>query len=229
MDKLKNVKECLMAQLQAQMGNLAQVDAKELGEVVDMIKDLEEDIYYCTITKAMTEKEQSPMQKEHHYYYSSRLEPEYYYPKQEMGYNGWGLSDRMYYNGRGGNSGGGSGSSSGGNSGGSGGSSGGGSGSGSSGGGSSSSGSSGGRSYYSEYPIELRDYREGRSPKARKMYMESKEMHHSKSTKMHDLEQYMKELGSDITEMIEEASPEEKELLTNKLNHLAAKIDATGN
>ena len=40
MDKLKNVKECLMAQLQAQMGNLAQVDAKELGEVVDMIKDL---------------------------------------------------------------------------------------------------------------------------------------------------------------------------------------------
>ena len=28
-----------------------------------------------------------------------------------------------------------------------------------------------------EYPIEMRDYREGRSPIARKMYMESKEMH----------------------------------------------------
>ena len=59
MDKLKNVKECLMAQLQTQLGNLANVDAKEMGEVVDMIKDLEEAIYYCTITKAMTEKRRS--------------------------------------------------------------------------------------------------------------------------------------------------------------------------
>lgn len=202
MDKLKNVKDCLMAQLQTQMGNLANVDAKEMGEVVDMIKDLEEAIYYCTITKAMTEKEGS---KEHYYYYPIEN------GRGRM-MDDWSSYERMYYNGQGG------GSSSNGN---------GGRGSSSMSG--SSSNSSSGRSYYSEYPIELRDYREGRSPKARRMYMESKEMHHSKSTKMHDLEQYMKELGSDITEMIEEASPEEKELLTNKLNHLAAKIDAMGN
>ena len=51
MERLKSMKDCLMAQAQSQMGNLHQVDAKELGEVVDMIKDLEEAIYYCTITK----------------------------------------------------------------------------------------------------------------------------------------------------------------------------------
>lgn len=203
MDKLKNVKDCLMAQLQTQMGNLANVDAKEMGEVVDMIKDLEEAIYYCTITKAMTEKEDHGS-KEHYYYY-----PIENGRKRMM--DEWSPYERMYYNGQGGDARGSNGSENRSDS------------------SMSGSNSSSGRSYYSEYPIELRDYREGRSPKARRMYMESKEMHHSKSTKMHDLEQYMKELGSDITEMIEEASPEEKELLTNKLNHLAAKIDAMGN
>lgn len=197
MDKLKNVKECLMAQLQTQLGNLANVDAKEMGEVVDMIKDLEEAIYYCTITKAMTEKEDHGS-KEHYYYYPIEN-------GRERMMDEWSPYERMYYDGQVGSM------------------------RGSNGSGNRNGSSNSGRSYYSEYPIELRDYREGRSPKARRMYMESKEMHHSKSTKMHDLERYMKELSSDITEMIEEASPEEKELLTNKLNHLAAKIDAAGN
>jgi hypothetical protein len=38
------------------MENLDCVDAKELGEVIDMIKDIEEAIYYCTVTAAMVEK-----------------------------------------------------------------------------------------------------------------------------------------------------------------------------
>jgi hypothetical protein len=33
---------------------LSEVDTKELGEAIDMIKDLEEAIYYCTVTEAMT-------------------------------------------------------------------------------------------------------------------------------------------------------------------------------
>lgn len=57
MEKLKMMKDCLMTQAQAQMGNLEKVDAHELGEVVDMIKDLEEAMYYCSIVKAMEEKE----------------------------------------------------------------------------------------------------------------------------------------------------------------------------
>jgi hypothetical protein len=41
------------------------VDAKELGEAMDMIKDLSEAIYYCTITESMEksskEKREMPM------------------------------------------------------------------------------------------------------------------------------------------------------------------------
>ena len=57
MEKLKNMKETLMNNIQMQMGHLETVDTKELGEAIDMVKDLAEAIYYCTITEAMTEKE----------------------------------------------------------------------------------------------------------------------------------------------------------------------------
>jgi hypothetical protein len=43
------------------LGDLASVDAKELGEAIDMIKDLSEAIYYCTIVKSMEGKD-----KEHY-------------------------------------------------------------------------------------------------------------------------------------------------------------------
>jgi hypothetical protein len=63
MEQLKTIKECLIGVIQSQMSHLDQVDAEELGEVVDMVKDIEEAIYYCTITKAMEEKD-----KEYRYY-----------------------------------------------------------------------------------------------------------------------------------------------------------------
>ena len=72
---LESMKETLMCCVQGQMGNLANVDTKELGEAVDMIKDLEEAIYYCTITEAMKEKEKEGG-KEHHHYYTTPM----YYP-----------------------------------------------------------------------------------------------------------------------------------------------------
>ena len=75
-----------------------------------------------------------------------------------------------------------------------------------------------------EYPVTIRDSREGRSPEYRRMYMESKEMHQDKAKQMQELEKYMRELGDDITEMIEDASPEEKQLLQQKIATLAAKI-----
>ena len=46
---LKNIKEQLIAQVQNQMTDLKCVDTKELGEVIDMIKDLSEAVYYCEI------------------------------------------------------------------------------------------------------------------------------------------------------------------------------------
>jgi hypothetical protein len=52
-DKLKWMKDNLICVVEEQLCNLAEVDTKELGEAIDMIKDLEEAIYYCTVTEAM--------------------------------------------------------------------------------------------------------------------------------------------------------------------------------
>ncbi len=74
-----------------------------------------------------------------------------------------------------------------------------------------------------------RDGREGRSGQSRRSYMESKEMNkgnspQEKQEKMKELEKYMGELGSDITEMISDASPEERSLLKQKMQVLVQKL-----
>lgn len=205
MKQLEYMKENLMNCVMGQMGDLKNVDAKELGEAIDMIKDLSEAIYYCTITEAMNgeEKHKEP-QREMHYYTEHIKEP-YVMRDYDRPYG------RMYYpNGNG------SSSSSNGNS------------SSNMGNGSSSRGySDGSRSYYEEreYPMmDIRDPREGRSYMSRKTYMESKEMGRDKLGSIQDLEHYMSELSEDITEMIQNSSPEEKQLLQKKLNMLAQKI-----
>ena len=59
MENLKKMKECLVGMVESQVyGNIDKVDAQELGAAVDMIKDLAEAIYYCTITEAMEEGEE---------------------------------------------------------------------------------------------------------------------------------------------------------------------------
>lgn len=215
MERLKQMKENLMACVSNQVcGNLAQVDTKELGEAIDMIKDLEEAIYYCTITKAMEEK------PEHEIHHQGASQPQYYttmriYPQEEEMRTKGG---KMYYDGgsRG------NGSSNGGN----------GNASyysnGRDGDGNSSGRGDGQNSNYFE-PMYMTDYdyrdmREGSSPIYRKMYMESKELHHDKAKQMHELENYMQELSKDITEMIKDASPEEKQILQQKLTMLSSKI-----
>ena len=195
MDKMKNMKENLMAYVQVQMGNLQNVDAKELGEAIDMIKDLEEAMYYCSIVKAMEENQELHKKEQYHYYYYTA--PSSYANSGNGGGN----------NGNGGNSG-------------------------------------GGKMYYEdneEYPLYLephqaaqylpekikenkRDYREGRSPISRRKYMESKEMFKDEKTQKYELEEYMNELTHDIMEMIAGITPDQKVLLTQKLNTLASKI-----
>lgn len=71
---------------------------------------------------------------------------------------------------------------------------------------------------------EGRDSREGRSGGARRGYMEAKEIGKEKAEKMKELETYMKELSSDVTEMISDASPEEKAMLKSKMQTLLTKI-----
>lgn len=82
---------------------------------------------------------------------------------------------------------------------------------------------------YSYYPergreIDIRDSREGRSPVTRRMYMESKQLHKDKTEKVKELEKYMQELSEDIVEMIDGASPEERQVLEKKMTSLTNKI-----
>lgn len=187
MEKLKAIKERLMNCVESQIyGDLKAVDSKELGEVIDMIADLEEAIYYCTITKAMEKSEKEKKKNmyqessQHYYpYYYRDMDRDFgklYYPYQNM-------NDKEYLDGN-----------------------------------AQSIGE--GRNY----PIDMRDAREGRSPMSRKTYMESKEMHKDTKAKMQDLENYMQELSHDMVEMIEGATPEEKQLLQQKLTLLASKV-----
>ena len=53
MERLHHMKAILLDEIEKQLDNLECVDTKELGEAIDMVKDLEETIYYATITKAM--------------------------------------------------------------------------------------------------------------------------------------------------------------------------------
>lgn len=165
MERLKSMKDSLMACAQAQMGNLQNVDAKELGEAIDMIKDLEEAIYYCTVTEAMTKQtHQTDHDKEYE-------------------------DGRMYYNG-----------------------------------GRSQSNYMDSGYYMPDHDTTWRDEREGRSYNSRRMYMEAKEMKKDKASQLRELEKYMQELTQDMTEMIGDASTDEKSYLEKKLTALATKI-----
>ena len=216
MERLKHIKDTLMTQIEGQLGHLDCVDAEELGEVVDMVKDLEEAIYYCTITKAMEEKEKEPTRTT--VYYTEPKYPMYpgpmgqQYPPYDRDMDR--RYGRMYYDGQGASSNGASNGNMGGSS-------------------SRSDGTPSGNRYYTEeydkirereYPIEMRDRREGQSPRSRKMYMESKEMHHDKATQLQELERYVKELTHDLIEMVEDSSPEEKQYLGNRISALGSKI-----
>ena len=55
LEKLHWMEEELIAEAEKQFECLEAVCTKELGEVIDMIKDLEEAKYYYTVTEAMVE------------------------------------------------------------------------------------------------------------------------------------------------------------------------------
>lgn len=211
-EQMKHMKDTLMNCVQGQLGDLSSVDAEELGEAMDMIKDLSEAIYYCTITESMEksdkEKKEMPMDR-----YYPMTDYNRYYRDMDRGYGAMYYTDYAYdsqggsrgyrenqprdsqgrftetrnYDGN-------------------------------------SSNSSGNQGGSRNYPIEIRDYREGRSPMTRKTYMERKMHGGAKEAQMHELEKYMQELTSDITEMIEGASSEEKQMLKTKISALATKI-----
>lgn len=84
-----------------------------------------------------------------------------------------------------------------------------------------------GRMYHTDSFAHERN--ESRYDKARRMYTESKEVHKAntqtdKEQKMKDLENYFKEISEDLTDVISDATSEEKAMLRTKLTGLAGKI-----
>lgn len=174
MERLKRLKEALVCMAESQVSNLAQVDTKEYGEVIDMIKDLSEAMYYCSIVKAMEEAEEEEEEPYSHHtrYYTEKI-PDPWHRRHDPYYRdpyrkGPDYTER-------------------------------------------------------ELPVD-RDYREGKSPRSRKMYMEAKETKQDKNVQMRELEAYMQELTQDLVEMIEDASPEEKQYLEKRLSILSSKV-----
>ena len=84
-----------------------------------------------------------------------------------------------------------------------------------------------GRMYYTESTATHTS--ESGYDRAKRMYTETKEMHKAntpedKEHKMKSLDSYTKELASDITGMVADMSAEEKNLLRTKLSTLVSKI-----
>ena len=223
--RLMAMKQNLASAIEAQLCNLSEVDCEELGQAIDMLKDLEEALYFCTITEAMTGEGKGKGNVEIEYEGHKKNGHSQMNGNDQMYYGGSQMymgSPMMYANGSNGN-----GSSSG---------------SSSNGGSSTSyyggndqmyyqgrdsqgrytSGRGSSRSDYSE-PMMYRDEREGRSPQNRRMYMEAKGSK-DKATQLRELEKYMQELTSDMVEMIQDSSPEEKQYLEKKISALASKI-----
>jgi hypothetical protein len=201
-EKLAEVAKCELDR------GIEDVDTKELGEVADIIKDLSEAEYYAKISKAMDESEYGKDYDE----YGAYDEPRYYrgQPRDSRGRymrRGYEMTPEMYHKypaehyrdmDR-----------------------------------------EHGRMYYTEgganmgegtgnsprmYSEMGRDRREGRSGMSRRTYMETKEMGKEHGEKMKTLEQYMNELSADVTEMIQDASQEEKAMLKNKMQILMQKF-----
>lgn len=185
-ERLKHIKDNLLSCIEGQMCNIYEADGEELGNAIDMLKDLEEALYYCTITEAMEGKGDSEFKYQPTQYNNGGRS--YNSGSMSTRYNNGGQSGMSYNNG-----------------------------------GQPRDSDGQFMSNYSE-PKMMRDPWEGRSPEKRRMYMESRSYHVDKSTQLKELEHYVQELSSDIVEMIQEASSEEKQYLEKKLLALASKV-----
>jgi hypothetical protein len=215
------------AEMELEKG-IDKIDAEEMGEVTDMIKDLAEAEYYSKISKAMDESEYGEDydykgaydEHERKGYRGQRRDSRgrYMSNRGRRGYESYMMPDmdydemermrdydrgagKMYYSGSGSSGGSSMGSSS------------------SMGSGQSSSDSMGGN----------RNYSESRYDRAKRGYEETKTMHkdnssESKQAKMKELENYMKSLAEDVTDMVNDMSQEEKSLVKQKMQVLMQKI-----
>lgn len=198
-DMIEKLTECAKSQFDK---GLESVDTCEMGKVIDMIKDLAEAMYYRTFTKTMDESEDEEILKMFDRYgRDKRFYDHYRYEDGRFAPKGRGTYRRNY--------------------------------------------DEPmwhmtpemyrdmdrepyGRMYYTE-PTHMHDSREGKSGMSRRTYMNTRDAHKAntqqdKEAKMHDLEAYMRELSDDLTELIADMIPEEKNLAKSKLSTLVSKM-----
>lgn len=182
---MEKLESCIVSELER---GIEKVDTKELGEAIDMLKDISKAMYNMSVIEAMeeySEDEEGKMyyggrgrRRDSRGRYMSRRGYDEMFPMnddhswtRDMDREGMG---RMYYT--------------------------------------------------NQTSNNSRDSREGRSGMSRKGYMESKEMNKSEMETKKELEEYMKELGSDIAEMVSTATPAEKAMLKQKMTEIQSKI-----
>ena len=198
-DIIEKLTECTKSQFDK---GLESVDTCEMGKVIDMIKDLAEAMYYRTLAKTMDESEDEEILKMFDRYgRDKRFYDHYRYEDGRFAPKGRGTYRRNY--------------------------------------------DEPiwhmtpemyrdmdrepyGRMYYTE-PTHMHDSREGKSGMSRRTYMDTRDAHKAntqqdKEAKMHDLEAYMRELSDDLTELIADMIPEEKNLAKSKLSTLVSKM-----
>ena len=205
-EMMEKLTKCAEMELEKGVEN---VDTKEMGDVVDIIKDLAEAEYYAKISKAMDESEYGvdydyegayeeeirkgyrgqPRDSRGRYMSRRGRRMGYEEPRYRMTPEMYKDHDAEYWR---------------------------------------DMDKVDGRMYYTDggngSMPSGRDSREGKSGQGRRGYMEAKEQGKDKGEKMKELENYMKELSSDVTEMISDASPEEKSMLKQKMQVLMQKL-----
>lgn len=202
-DMIEKLSECAKCEIDKGIEN---IDPREMGQVTDMMKDLAEAMYYRTLMKAMEESSaDETMEMFERFGDDRRFYDNYRYASGRFAPKGRGIrrgyDEIPYYH---------------------------------------------mmpemrdsmehdrdmdrthGRMYYTE-PVKV-NMSESNYDKAKRHYTESKELHKANTTedkeqKMKSLDGYMKELSSDVTELLHDMTAEERTMLKSKLSNLVSKL-----
>ena len=214
-ERIHKMQECLTEKAVNELEKgVENVDTSEMGQVVDMIKDLAEAEYHSIISKAMKKanEEEEEYDKEllkslkaeygeesgrryydHYRYANGRFAPKGHgirrgYEEPPYYHMPVNYNDMEYMR---------------------------------------DMDKSQGKMYYSE-PIAPH-VSESNYDKAKRHYTETKEMHKGASTedkehKMKALDMYIRELSGDISELLNDMTPDERNLLRTKMSNLASKL-----
>lgn len=196
MERLKSIKSTLVSLVETQLGDVEHTDAKELGEVVDMIKDLEEAMYYCAIVEAM---EKSKEEGQEDISVRSRMGYTDHFPHGEYNWDTMDWRPYFYYT----QSGRGSANQYGG----------------------SNSGSTSARMGYSENGMSNNQGGSGSGGQTAYYGGPTYYYTESKPMSMNEVSKYLSELSDSLPHMMEKASPEDKKMIAEKLQQINTKVN----